>query len=139
MQQTEEELEPALIEKPTSDEGNNEGPTCTKSRSPTSPHNINGPTSIPTSNDKEEGGRIQFFKSIESIADYYKLKDLKSKTKQTDHGFEVFEAKTFDIYSLSNSFRTNMNRLAKWIYAFQEIIYRKWDQMISTTSSGKTN
>ena len=68
MQQTIEELELALIEKPASDEGNKEG--STKSRPPTSPHNISAPTRIPTLNSKgvEEGLQIQLFRSIKSIS-----------------------------------------------------------------------
>ncbi len=90
---------------------------------------------MPTSNEDEIEEVVEFFASAESVYEYYNLKRIifKGRSKKSDHGFECFEDQTFDIYSLSNSFRTSKEQLAKWIYAFQERIYRQMgsDEMYS--------
>ena len=58
--------------------------------------------------------------------DFYRLPGICKNAKSTKgkNGFEYFKDSTYDSYSISNSFYTSPTRLAGWIYAIQEVVYK---------------
>ena len=64
---------------------------------------------------------------LPEIKEFYELpgiyKNAESDTKGKN-GFEYFKDSTYDGYSISNSVYTSPTRLAGWIYAIQEVVYK---------------
>ena len=83
-----------------------------------------GPGTL-TSIDHEDEDDL--LKDLPEIKEFYRLpgisKNAKSGTKGKN-GFEYFKDSTHDSYSISNSFYTSPTRLAGWIYAIQEVVYK---------------
>eukprot|EP00112_Aurelia_sp_Birch-Aquarium-sp1_P021061 Seg5571.1 transcript_id=Seg5571.1/GoldUCD/mRNA.D3Y31 product="putative RNA-directed DNA polymerase from transposon X-element" protein_id=Seg5571.1/GoldUCD/D3Y31 len=73
---------------------------------------------IMTDKDQQNESNEQIFKSAAEVSSFYVLKDIKSKPKNNN-----FKRATFEPNSQSNSFRTDGERLPKWIYAIQEKLF----------------
>ena len=83
-----------------------------------------GPSTL-TSIDHEDEDDL--LKDLPEIKEFYRLpvicKNANSGAKRKN-GFEYFKDSTYDSYSISNSFYTSPTRLAGWIYAIQEVVYK---------------
>ena len=65
-------------------------------------------------------------KDLTEIKEFYRLSGICKNAKSTKgkNSFEYFKDSTYDSYSISNSFYTSPTRLAGWIYAIQEVVYK---------------